>query len=90
MKEKKSNSVTHFQPEAITADVSVEFTKITDADGTTANGKITKGGANAGDISYESRNDFLVLRLKPFSALTEDEVAAVHAAVPGYIKEILG
>ena len=90
MKEKKSNSVTHYQPESVTDAVSVEFTRVTDAVGTTINGSLVKADMNVGDVSYDSKNDFLILRLKPCSALTDEETAAVHAAVPGYIKEMLG
>ena len=89
MKEKKSNSVTSFQPEKITDEVSVEFTRVVDASNTTINGMLTKGGASVGDISYDKTGDFLITRIKPFSLLDADEVSAVHAAVPEFIKEML-
>lgn len=89
MKEKKSNSVTNFQPESITAEVLVEFTRVTDASNTTISGSIVKNEANVGDVSYDQKSDFLITRLKPFSSLTEDEVSAVCAGIPGYIKELL-
>lgn len=89
MKEKKSNSVTNFQPESITDEVSVEFIRSVDGNSTNINGVLAKGGENVGDVNYDQRNDFLIVRLKPFSSLTEEEVAAVHVAVPGFIKEML-
>lgn len=88
MKEKKSNSVTNFEPETICDGITVELTRIVDAGKTNINGIIRKKDSSVGDLNYES-NSFLVTRLKPLSSLTEEEIAAIYAAIPVFIKELI-
>ena len=88
MKEKQSNSVTHFEPESICDGITAEFTCVVDSGKVTVNGTIRKNGKDVGDISCEN-DSFLITRLKPLPSLTEEEIAAVYAAVPEFIKELI-
>lgn len=89
MKEKATNSVTNFQAESITENISVEFTRIVEANNTTIAGSLMKDGEQVGDVSYDRKGDFQIVRIKPFSALTEDEMGKVYSSIPEYIKEML-
>ena len=89
MKEKKSNSVTNFEAEKITDNISVEFTRVVDSGNTTISGTVKKDDQPVGDVSYDRNSNFLITRIKPYSILAREEVAAVHAAIPGYVNEML-
>lgn len=89
MKEKRNNAVTHFEVETICNGVNVEFTRVVTGDNMTFSGVISKEDAQVGDISYAQKDDYLIVRLKPCSQLTDDEVAAIYAAMPGYAKELI-
>lgn len=89
MKEKATNSVTNFQAESITENISVEFTRIVDANNTTIVGSLMKDGEQVGDVSCDRKSDFLIVRMKPFSSLTEEEITTVYSSIPGFLKEML-
>ena len=78
MEKKAENSTTNYAPEKVTEAVEIHFTKIVSGGNTTISGTIKKGSADAGTV-----------QLKPYNALTADEVTAVYAAVPGCITEML-
>lgn len=89
MKKKSTNATVSYDPVALSKSATINFTKVVNANGTTVYGKIVKDDADAGNVSYDSKQDFLITSLKPYSRLTQDEVAAVYKNVPGCIKEIL-
>lgn len=89
MEKKAENSTTNYAPEKITEAVEIHFTKIVSGGNTTISGTIKKDSADAGTVSFETTGNYLITQLKPYNALTADEVTAVYAAVPGCITEML-
>ena len=89
MKKKTSNSTVSYDPVVLSENAAINFTHVTNQSGTTVYGKITKDGAEVGNVAYDSRGGYLNTSLKPFDALTQEEVAAVYANVPTCISEIL-
>ena len=89
MKKKSSNSTVSYDPVVLSENANINFTRVTNQSGTTVYGKITKDGAEVGNVAYDSRGGYMNTSLKPFYALTKEEVAAVYANVPTCISEIL-
>ncbi len=90
MEKKTENSTVSYAPEHITEAVEINFTKITTRNKVMVTGSIRKAGSEVGAVSLESgAGDSLITSIKPYSALTGDEIAAVHSAIPGCISEIL-
>lgn len=78
-----------YSPEAVTENVTVAFTKVTNSDGTVVSGRVTKQGKEAATVNYYGKNDSLVVSVRPLAALDGAELSALFNAVPGYINEIL-
>lgn len=89
MEKKSQNSTTNYAPEKVTEAVEINFTRIVSGGNTTISGSIRKDGSEAGTVSFESSGNYLITSLKPYSVLTDEEVAAVYHAVPGCITEML-
>ena len=89
MKKKSENSSVSFDPVVVGENVDITFTRVTNANGTTVYGKITKNGANVGNVAYDSSGGYMNTSLKPFDALTKEEVAAIYSTVPECINEAL-
>ncbi len=89
MKKKSSNSSVSYDPVVLSENASINFTRVSNTNGTTVYGKIVKDGAEVGNVAYDSRGGYMNTSLKPFAALTQEEVSAVYATVPGCINEIL-
>lgn len=88
MKARTMNATVGYDPEVISESTNIHFTKVTNASGTTIYGKIEKNGAEAGNISHETKGDYLITTLKPYSGLTADEVKGIYEAVPRCIAEL--
>ena len=88
MKAKTMNATVSYDPEVISDVTNINFTKVTNASGTTIYGKIEKNGVEVGNVSYEDKGDYLITSIKPFSNLTADEVSGIYTAVPRCISEI--
>ena len=78
-----------YSPEAVTENVTVAFTKVTNSDGTVVSGRVTKQGKEVATVNYYGKNDSLVVSVRPLAALDGAELSALFNAVPGYINEIL-
>ena len=78
-----------YSPEAVTENVTVAFTKVSNSDGTVVSGRVTKQGKEAATVNYYGKNDSLVVSVRPLAALDGAELSALFNAVPGYINEIL-
>lgn len=89
MKKKTSNATVSYDPVAVSENTAINFTHVVAAGCTTVYGKIVKDGTEVGSVAYDSRGGYLNTSLKPFAALTEDEVRAVYEQVPACIGEIL-
>lgn len=91
MKKKTENAVIKYDQEMVTENVGISFTKTTTAGAVTVQGTITKDEVATGDVYYNGleKGDNLLTSLKHVSNLTDEEVAAVYAAVPRCIAEIM-
>lgn len=78
-----------YSPEAVTENVTVAFTKVTNSDGTVVSGRVTKQGKEAATVNYYGKNDSLVVSVRPLAALDGEELSALFSAIPGFINEIL-
>lgn len=89
MKKKTQNMSVRYDAEKVTANVEISFSKIAKGGNTTIVGNIKKSGSDVGSVSYDAAGNYMISQLKPFDTLTEEEVAAVHNAMPRCIAEIL-
>lgn len=89
MKKKSSNSTVSYDPVVLSDNAVINFTRVTNASGTTVYGKIVKNDAEVGNVAYDSKGGYMNTSLKPFDALTAEEVSAVYSNVPVCINEIL-
>jgi hypothetical protein len=89
MKKSTENATVDYEPEKITDSVEIRFFKTVSGDRCSVHGKITKDGAEAGSVTYDSRNGLYIVSLKPVSSLTSEEQGAVLAGVHGCVSEIL-
>ncbi|MBQ8769660.1 MAG: hypothetical protein IJZ60_00660 [Bacteroides sp.] len=89
MQEKTTNSTVNYNPEKISEETTVCFTKVTNAKGVTIHGKVMKNDAEVGSVSYDEKGDFFITSLKPVSALTGEEVETLYQKIPGFKKEML-
>lgn len=89
LKKKTENATITYDPEMVSEDTRVTFTKISNAKGVTIYGKIEKDGAEVGSISYEQEGNYLITSLKPFNSLTDEEAAAILNSTLGWIGEVL-
>ena len=55
MKKKSSNSTVSYDPVVLSENANINFTRVTNQSGTTVYGKITKDGAEVGNVAYDSR-----------------------------------
>ena len=78
-----------YSPEAVTENVTVAFTKVSNSDGTVVSGRVTKQGKEAATVNYYGKNDSLVVSVRPLAGLDGAELNALFNAVPGFINEIL-
>lgn len=78
-----------YNPETVSENVTVAFTKVTNSDGTVVSGRVTKQGKEAATVNYYGKNDSLVVSVRPLAALDGAELSALFNAVPGFINEIL-
>ena len=89
MKKKSLNSTVNYDPVEVSINVEISFTKIVNATTTTITGTIRKDGANVGSVSYDAKGNYLLSQIKPYDALTFDEIKAVYNSVSDCIAEIL-
>lgn len=89
MKKKTANSTVNYDPEVINESTAIHFTKVTNANGRTLYGKIVKDDAEVGNVSYEEQGNYMITSLKPYTSLTDAEVDAIYAKVPGCVREAL-
>lgn len=78
-----------YSPEAVSENVTVAFTKVTQSDGTVVSGRVSKQGKEAATVNYYGKNDSLVVSVRPLAGLDGEELSALFNAIPGYINEIL-
>ncbi len=89
MKKKSSNAVVNYDPVQLSEAAAVHFLRTTDASGTSIHGKIIKAGAEVGNVAFCGKGGYMITSIKPFKALTEEEVKALYSQVPDCITEIL-
>lgn len=89
MKKKTANSTVNYDPEVISENTSVHFTRVTNAAGSTVYGKILKDDAEVGNVSYDSKGNYLIVSLKPYDALTREEAGAILSMAHGCVCEAL-
>ena len=89
MKKKTENATVNYDPEQVIEGVEINFTKSVSSGNRTINGTIRKEGSDVGTIAFDERGGFLITSLKPYGDLTQEEVEAVYASVPGCIAEML-
>jgi len=89
MEKKTENATITYEPEVINSDTQVTFTKITNASGTTIYGKVEKNGAEVGSISFETKGNYLITTVKPYSELTAEETATIFGSTPDWIQQVL-
>lgn len=78
-----------YSPEAVSENVTVAFTKVTNSDGTVVSGRVAKQGKEAATVNYYGKNDSLVVSVRPLASLDGAELSALFNAIPGFINEIL-
>ena len=78
-----------YNPETVSENVTVAFTKVTNSDGTVVSGRVPKQGKDAATVNYYGKNDSLVVSVRPLAALDGAELSALFNAIPGFINEIL-
>lgn len=89
MKEKTANSSKTFEPEAVTDNVSVEFTRREDSKGVAITGRVVKNDIEVGRVSYSNKDSgYFMIDLKPVDALDKEEQKALFVKVPDWIEEI--
>lgn len=89
MKKKTQNMSVSYDPVTVSKNAVINFTRLTNAGGTTIYGKVMKNEVEVGNIAYDSKGGYLTTSLKPFDALTQEEVKAVYTQVSTCISEIL-
>lgn len=89
MKKKAERTSVNYDPVAISEAASIQFHKTVNSAGTTIYGKVTKDGAEVGNVSYDESGGYLITSVKPFGSLTKEEVAELYAQVPTCIDEML-
>lgn len=89
MQEKTTNSTVNDNPEVISEETTVHFTKVTNANGVTIHGKVMKNDAEVGTVSYDEKGGYFITSLKPVTALTDVEVETLYQKIPGFKKEML-
>lgn len=89
MEKKAENSTTNYAPEKVTEGVEINFTKIVSSGKTQISGSIRKASEEVGSVSFDTKDNYLITSLKPYSSLTAEEVKAVYDAVPRCIAEML-
>ncbi len=89
MKKKTQNMSVGYDPEQVTTNVEISFKKTVRGSNTTIVGNIRKNGESVGSASYDALGNYMITQLKPFDVLTEEEVAAVHNALPRCFAEIM-
>ncbi len=87
LKKIKTTSTETFEQQ-VSEKVNITFTKVVTANNTTIYGKITKDGADAGNVSYDKNTDHVTMQAKPFSSFTTEEVTALYTAIPECINEL--
>ena len=89
MKEKSANSSKTFEPEVVTENVNVEFTRREDSKGVAINGRVVKEGVEVGKISYSNKDTgYFMIDLKPVDALDKEEQKAFFAKIADWIEEL--
>lgn len=89
MKEKSANSSKTFEPEVVTENVNVEFTRREDSKGVAINGRVVKDGLEVGNISYSNKDTgYFMVDLKPVDALDKEEQKAFFAKIADWIEEL--
>ena len=89
MKEKSANSSKTFEPEVVTENVNVEFTRREDSKGVAINGRVVKEGVEVGKISYSNKDTgYFMVDLKPVDALDKGEQKAFFAKIADWIEEL--
>lgn len=89
MKKKTANSTVNYDPEVVSENTSVHFTRVTNAAGSTVYGKILKDDAEVGNVSYDSKGNYLIVSLKPYSSLTKEEVNTILSTANNCVCEAL-
>ena len=89
MKEKSANSSKTFEPEVVTENVNVEFTRREDSKGVAINGRVVKEGVEVGKISYSNKDTgYFMVDLKPVDVLDKEEQKAFFAKIADWIEEL--
>ena len=57
-----------YSPEAVSENVTVAFTKVTQSDGTVVSGRVAKQGKEAATVNYYGKNDSLVVSVRPLAS----------------------
>ena len=89
MIKKTENATVNFQPESISENCTVTFARTTNANGTVINGRIRKDDAEVGSISYSSRDNYLIVSLKPLQKLTDEEQSAIMASIKQWVADVI-
>lgn len=89
MKKSSENSTVSYDPEKITEEVEIRFTRTANSSGVNIYGKIMKGGVEAGTITLDSKNNYLLTSLKPISGVSSEEIRKIYESVPRCIEEIM-
>jgi hypothetical protein len=88
MKKKGEVSTVNYDPEQVTENISVQFTKMVKGEQVTISGNIAKDGTDIGSVASDTQGDYLVLRLRPASQLTAEEREQTISKVLSCMKEL--
>ncbi|MGM9753890.1 MAG: hypothetical protein ACI3ZK_07575 [Candidatus Cryptobacteroides sp.] len=89
MKEKSANSSKTFEPEVVTENVKVEFTRREDSKGVAISGRVVKDDVEVGKISYSNKDTgYFMVDLKPVDALDKEEQKAFFSKIADWIEEL--
>lgn len=89
MKQKTERSTIGYEPEAVTKEVNISFTKITRAANVIISGEIAKGEEKVGRVDLNKADDTITVSIKPASRLNDAENTALFKKIPECLKEII-
>lgn len=89
MKKQKTNATVTYEPVEVSKDVKISFQRAVTQKGTSIYGRIRKEDVEVGSVSYDSQGDYLIVQLKPYSLMEQEETAAVMEQAHKCVAEIL-
>lgn len=67
----------------------VNFRKVTTPNNVSVYAEIRQQDAQVGSLSYDKSANYMTVTIKPFSAISKEDVAAISAKVPEWITELI-